>query len=125
MLICIKVMLAVIVWPGVTFGGDVGKVTTPVTELYTPVPSSALVTVTLAVCRPTGNCRLKVALVAVPLAAVLVFTKLAVPLTTVLTGALAGNTKLALMSAWLARTLKVALLLPGERSLMAPVVPVP
>ena len=66
------------------------------------------------------------AVVAVALAAALIFTKLAVPLTTVLTEALAGKpAKLALMSAALAATLKVAVLLPALVSLMALVVPVP
>ena len=90
------------------------------------MPSKTLVTVTLAVTKPVGNCRVNVAEVAVALAAVLMFTKLAVPLTTVLTGALAGKpAKLALMSAGLAATLNVAVLLPATVSLIAPVVPVP
>ena len=80
----------------------------------------ALVTVTFAASRPAGNCRLKVAVVAVALAAVLMFTKLAVPLTTVLTGALAGKpAKLALMS-------EAALLtVPATVAVLAPLLVVP
>lgn len=71
---------------------------------------------------PIGNRSVNVALVAVAL----ILTKLAVPLTTVLTGAMAGKpAKLALMSAMLAATLNVLVLLPAVVSLIAPVVPVP
>ena len=68
--------------------------------------------------------RVKVAVVAMFVAFVL--TKLAVPTTTELTGALAGKlAKLALMSAALPVTLNVAVLLAALVSLSAPVVPVP
>ena len=68
--------------------------------------------------------RVKVAVVA--MLAGLMLTKFAVPVTTELTGALAGKpAKLALMSAALAATLKVAVLLVAFVSFTAPVVPVP
>lgn len=79
------------------------------------MPSNTLVTVTLATLRPIGNCSVNTTVVAVLLAAVLMFTKLAVPLTTVLTGALAGKlAKLALMSAGAVVTVPgtVAVVLP-------------
>ena len=89
-----------------------------------PLPSKALVTVTFAALRPIGSCSVNTAVVAVPLA--LTLTKLAVPLTTVLTGALAGKpAKLALMSAAVASTLNVAVLLAATVSFSALAVPVP
>ena len=99
-LVCKKLIEALTVPPGATVASvAVPNVTIPVVELYTPVPSNTLVTVTLAVCNPVGNCKLNTAVVAVAVDAVLMFTKLAVPLTTVLTGAVVGNpAKLALMS---------------------------
>ena len=89
-----------------------------------PLPSKALVTVTFAWFKPIGNCKLNTAVVAVLV--LLVFTKLAVPLTTELTGALAGKpAKLTLMSAALAATLNVLVLFSGLVSFSALVVPVP
>ena len=108
------------------FGGVVGKVTTPFTELYTPIPRMTLVTVTLPVGNPGVSFNVTVTLVAVELGVVLMLVKLTVPVTVVPAGALDGKpAKLALMSAALAATLNVAVLLPVTVSLIAPVVPVP
>ena len=84
-----------------------------------PLPSKALVTVTFAWFKPIGNCKLNTAVVAVLV--LLVFTKLAVPLTTELTGALAGKpAKLALISeSKFKLTCAVAVLLPGLVSSVA------
>lgn len=76
------------------------NVTTPVSELYTPTPSTALVTVTLPVAKPGVSLSVTVTLVAVALAAVLMFEKLTVPLTVEPARAFAGNpAKLTLISA--------------------------
>ena len=74
-------MLAVIVCPGETFGADVEKLTTPVTELYTPTPRTALVTVTLPVGNPGFSLSVRMTLVAVALGAVLKLAKLTKPIT--------------------------------------------
>ena len=64
--------------------------------------------------------------VAVPVATTLMFTKLTVPTTTELIGAIAGKpTKLTLISATEAATLNVAVLFAKLISLIAPVVAVP
>ncbi len=113
--VCTKLMAALTVPLGVTLTTVGGvNVTTPLTLLYTPVPSTSLVTVTLA--RPGTRVIVNTAVVAVFVA--LVLTKLAVPLTTVLTGALTGKpTKLALTSARLTTgTTSVVVLLPGVGS---------
>ena len=76
------------------------KVTTPVTELYTPLPKITLVTVTLPVAKPGVSFSVNVTLVAVALAAVFMLIKLTVPVTVEPATALAGKpAKLALMSA--------------------------
>ena len=98
--VCKYVILAVMVWPGVTLGVALVNVTTPVTELYVPTPKMTLVTVTLPVAKPGVSMRVTVTLVAVELGELLIFAKLTVPVTVEPAGALAGNpAKLALISA--------------------------
>ena len=83
-----------------TFGGDVGKVTTPETESYTPTPRITLVTVTLPVGNPGLSFSVKVTLVAVELGVLLMLAKLTVPITVVPADEFAGKpAKLTLMSA--------------------------
>ena len=81
-------------------GGVVGKVTTPLTELYTPTPRMTLVTVTLPVGNPAESFNVTVTLVAVELGVVLLLVKLTVPATVVPADAPEGKpTNVTLISA--------------------------
>ena len=102
-------------------GAGLAKLTTPVTGLYVPRPSTALLIVTPLM--PGVSCSVKVGVFAV---FALMLVKLTEPVTEVPTGALAGKpAKLALMSAVLPVTLKVAVLFAALVSFKALVVPVP
>ena len=81
------------VLPAARLAGALGKLTCPVLALYTPAPSAPPLMTTPT--RPGLSCRVTVGLTA---ALAPTLAKLAVPLTVVPTGALAGVSKLTLIS---------------------------